>query len=197
MRTTSLLLLSLAITACGSAEPEPVGSETPYLNEIPMLPSMFSDTGAELPSMVDIPNFTILNEQVSGGGYITADQVATLPAKGYTTIINLRHDGERGVAEEVAAAERAGLHYVSVPVGGGDFTLEDAKKVSDAIAAAPGHVLLHCASGGRVSAVWALTRALDEGLTPGEAAHVAQEEGCRPIPESMVERVRTELLETR
>ena len=143
----------------------------------------------ELPHEVDIMNFTILSTQVAGGGAISAEQVSTLPEKGYTTIINLRSEREDGVKAEMAAADAAGLTYVSVPVGGGNFTLEHAKQVSDAIAASSGHVLFHCASGGRVSAVWALTRALNEGLSPEDAGRVAAEEGCRPIPDGMVDRV--------
>lgn len=146
-----------------------------------------------LPGTVDIRNYTILSNQVSGGGAITAEQVATLPDMGYTTIISLRFDRESGVEAEIAAADAAGLTYVSVPVGGSSFTLEHGKQVSDAIAASSGHVLLHCASGGRVSAVWALTRAIDEGLSPEEAGRIANEEGCRPISEGMVNRVVAEL----
>ncbi|MGB0952515.1 MAG: beta-lactamase hydrolase domain-containing protein [Planctomycetota bacterium] len=201
MRTRSLLLLLplLSFAACAGSEPAPEAGagDVPYLSDIPMLGSFFMEDAMDTPTMVDIPNYTILSQQVAGGGFITAEQVATLPGKGYTTVINLQYERESGVAAEIAAAEAAGLQYVSVPVGGGNFTLEHAKQVSDAIAQAPGHVLLHCRSGGRVSAVWALTRALDEGLTPEEAAVVAAEEGCRPIPESMVERVRTELREAR
>ena len=146
-----------------------------------------------LPQEVDILNYTILSNQVAGGGAITAAQVATLPAKGYTTIINLQFEREDGVKAEIAAARAAGLTYVSIPVSGSSFTLEDAARVSKAIDASQGHVLLHCRTGGRVSAVWALTRAWSEGLTPNQAAHVAAEEGCRPIPASMVERVVEEL----
>jgi uncharacterized protein (TIGR01244 family) len=149
------------------------------------------------PQAIDIMNYTILSTQVAGGGAITAEQVTTLPDKGYTTIINLQFEGEDGVKEEMAAADAAGLTYVSVPLGGADFALEHAKQVSGAIAASSGHVLLHCRSGGRVSAVWALMRAIEEGLTPEEAGRVANEEGCRPIPESMVNRVVTELRSAR
>lgn len=201
MRAQSLLLLLpiLSFAACSSSEPaqESNAADVPYLSDIPMIGSLFMEDTMEPPTMVDIPNYTILSHKVAGGGFVTPEQVASLPGKGYTTVINLQFERESGVAAEIAAAGAAGLQYVSVPVGGGDFTLEHAKQVSDAIAEAPGHVLLHCRSGGRVSAVWALTRALDEGLTPDEAAKVAAEEGCRPIPDGMVERVRTELQEAR
>ncbi|MDA0667402.1 MAG: protein tyrosine phosphatase family protein [Planctomycetota bacterium] len=186
MSKAILLLASLLLGAASCSS-----SEIPTGHERPTVGSLFD---SEVPPQeVDIRNYTILSNQVAGGGAISAEQVATLPSKGYTTIINLRFEHEDGVKEEMAAADAAGLTYVSIPVSGSDFTLGHAKRVSDAIAASPGHVLFHCASGGRVTAVWALTRAIEEGLSPEEAARVANEEGCRPIPEPMVHRVVTEL----
>lgn len=196
MSKVFLLFLPLAILlpACSSAEPAAEPNDVPFLSDLPMVGSLFLEGSPEdLPTEVDIPNYTILSEKVAGGGYVTAEQVAGLPGKGYSTIINLRYDREKGVMEEAAAAKAAGLTYVSIPVGGSNFTLEDAKRVAEAIDQSRGKVLLHCASGGRVSAVWGLTRALNEGLTPEEAKRVAAEEGCRPISGSMTERVAQEL----
>ncbi|MFK5955310.1 MAG: protein tyrosine phosphatase family protein [Planctomycetota bacterium] len=186
MSKASLLLASLLLFATSCSSSENTTSSEPQTTG-------FLFDSEEPPQEVAIMNYTILSTQVAGGGAITAEQVATLPEKGYSTIINLQHEDEDGVKDEIAAAEAAGLTYVSVPVGGGDFTLEDAKLVSDAIDASSGHVLFHCRSGGRVTAVWALTRAINEGLSPEEAARVASEEGCRPIPESMIDRVAQEV----
>lgn len=186
MSKASLLLAFLPFLAGSCSSSEPYEN-----NEIQSMRPAYQSEG--LPQRVDIMNYTILSSQVAGGGAISAEQVATLPSKGYTTIISLRSERESGVKEEMAAADAAGLNYVSVPVGGRDFTLEHAKQVSDAIAASSGNVLLHCASGGRVSAVWALTRAIDEGLSPEAAGQVAAKEGCRPIPEGMVDRVVAEV----
>lgn len=188
MRTATLLLATLAAlpAACSSPQPAPVQMES-----LPLLVTLFED---QVPTPIDIPNFTILSEDVGGGGAITAEQVAALPGQGYATIINLQFERESGVKAEAAAARRAGLHYVSIPMGGRDFTLEDAHLAWSAVQQAPGNVLLHCRSGGRVSALWALMRAIDEGLSPEEAMDVAANEGCRPIPDSMVRRVGEQLL---
>ncbi len=180
--SVSLLAIALVFGSCSSpsANYSQDGASAP----------MRAFQGSGPAKAVEIPNFTILSDQVAGGGYIGADQVAELPEKGYTTIINLRYPTESGVAEEAAAAHEAGIAYYSFPVSGGDFTLETADAIRKVIAEQDGHVLLHCASGGRVSAVWALVRALDEGLPPEEAARISNEEGCRPIPQSMQDRVR-------
>ena len=169
--------------ASNGAAPETVSS----LRALP------SDIDPGPPALLDIPNFAVLNGKVSGGGFVTPEQVASLPGLGYTTIINLQHEREPGVQAEMAAAEAAGITYVSIPVSGGTFTLADAHAVALAIDANPGHVLFHCRSGGRVSAVWALTRAINESLSPEEAMQVAAHEGCRPLPDSMIQRVGAQL----
>jgi uncharacterized protein (TIGR01244 family) len=175
-----------------------VNDSTIFMGDVPLLNSLFqssnpNDLNPDLPASLDIPNFTILTGKVSGGGLISAEQVAELPAKGYTTIINLQNENEPGVKEERAAAEAAGITYISIPCSGSNFTLEDGHAVAIALAQNPGHTLFHCRSGGRVSAVWALTRAIVEGLDPEEAADVAANQGCRPIPDRMVQRVVSEL----
>ncbi|MCP4094386.1 MAG: hypothetical protein GY747_13165 [Planctomycetes bacterium] len=175
-----------------------VNESTVFMGEVPILNHLFqssnpNDRDPDLPASLDIPNFTILTGKVSGGGLISAEQVAELPAKGYTTIINLQNESEPGVKEERAAAADAGITYISIPCSGSNFTLEDGYRVAAALAENPGHTLFHCRSGGRVSAVWALTRGIVEGLSPEEAAAVAANEGCRPIPQRMIDRVASEL----
>lgn len=176
------LLLALAFGACSA--PSTGGRH----GEADTTARAFHGDG--LAKAVEIPNFTILSDQVAGGGYVQAEQVAELPAKGYSAIISLRYPTEKGAAEEEAAALEAGIPFYNFPVSGGNFTLETADAIRKVIAEQPGHVLMHCSSGGRVSAVWALVRALDEGLPPEEAARVSNEESCRPIPQSMQDRVR-------
>jgi uncharacterized protein (TIGR01244 family) len=138
---------------------------------------------------LNIVNFTALSNQVAGGGALSASLVAEMPAQGYTTIINLQHPKEDGVAEEEEAANGAELDYVNIPMGGLDFTYEQAQAVVDIVNDADGLVLIHCRSGARVSAIWALAQAIDQNLTSEQAADIARNHGCREIPESMVQRV--------
>jgi uncharacterized protein (TIGR01244 family) len=199
MHKQLLLLLVLPLAAACSSVPffgeqdEAVNPDT--AESLPPTGALFeeSDPDPAPPAFVDILNFTMLDGKVAGGGMISAEQVATLPALGYTTIINLRSEQDEGVPAEIAAAAAAGITYISVPVTKHDFTLADAHAVAMALERNPGHVLFHCRTGGRVSAVWALTRAINEGLSPEEAQQVAAEEGCRPIPQFMVDRVGSEL----
>jgi uncharacterized protein (TIGR01244 family) len=141
------------------------------------------------PATLPIQNFAQLSDTVVGGGALDAYIVPTLPALGYTTIINLQHPEEDGVAAEVAAASEAGIDYISIPMGGLDFTREQALAVASAINSSKGFVILHCRSGARVTAVWALSEALDKNLSAEQATDIARNRGCREIPESMIQRV--------
>lgn len=140
-----------------------------------------AEAGA-LPGWVDAPNFIVLQPGLVGSGPPAPSEISQLQERGYSTIINLRQASEPGVAQERAAAEAAGLHYVSIPMSGSNFALADVNLLRQALAAAPaGDVLLHCGSGSRVGALWAMTRAVEEGLTPNEARALALRAGAAPL----------------
>jgi uncharacterized protein (TIGR01244 family) len=154
------------------------------------------DIAVEMPTLTTLPlvNCVALSDSVVGGGALDAKIAATLPGLGFSTIINLQHPEEDGVAAEAEAAATAGLDYISLPMGGLDFTREQAVAVATTINNAEGFVVIHCRSGARVTAIWALSQAIDKGLSAEEAADMARNHGCREIPESMVQRV-VELLD--
>jgi len=158
---------------------------------------LVDDESAAQDTMVNtlpIVNFAVLSDNVAGGGVLSVDVVSTLPGLGYSTIINLQHAEEDGVAAEEEAVIAADLEYLHLPMGGLDFTREQAVAVANAVNNAEGAVLIHCRSGARVTAVWALAEAIDKGLSAEGAADIARNHGCREIPESMVQRV-VELLD--
>ena len=135
----------------------------------------------DLPGWVQAPNFVVLQPGLVSCGPPAVSEIPQLQERGYSTVINLRQDGEPGVAEERAAAEAAGLHYVSIPISGSNFALADAYALRDALANAPaGDVLLHCGSGSRAGALWALNRAVEEGLKPEDAQALALRAGAAP-----------------
>lgn len=141
-----------------------------------------ADTASGLPSWVAAPNFIVLEPGVAGGGPPALTEIPQLQERGYSTIINLRMPSEAGVAEERAAAEAAGLHYVSIPMTGSNFALADVNALREALASAPpGDVLLHCGSGSRVGALWAMTRAVEQGLAPSDAQALALRSGAAPL----------------
>ena len=103
---------------------------------------------------------------------------------GFVAVIDLRTDDEDRGFDEQKEVERLGMQYVSLPVAGNsDFKFEKAAKLDRLLADFDGPVLLHCGSGNRVGALFALRASLrgasDEdaleegiaaGLTRGKAA---------------------------
>lgn len=123
---------------------------------------------------------------------ITPEDMETIRAAGFTTIICNRPDGE--IPGELHAAhirtlaEAAGFTFIDNPVTGGAITPENVAAQGAAIAAAKGPVLAYCASGNRSSIVWALSQAGQrpvEELIAIPARHGYQLEWLRPQLEAL------------
>ncbi len=86
--------------------------------------------------------------------------LARMAEAGVTTVINRRTPSEMEAVpfDQAAAVERLGMRYVHVPQGGSEFpaTPEALDQVAAAMKEADGKpVLLHCASSGRASHMFA------------------------------------------
>lgn len=130
---------------------------------------------AEIPAAVDpadIPNFQLIRPGLAFGGQPSPDALGRLREMGFRTVINLRTEREGALDEEKVVRDQ-GLEYVWVPVTPGTFGMEDVEAVERILDdPAAGPVLLHCASGNRVAAVWAVIRARD-----GRTRQEAEEDG--------------------
>lgn len=107
--------------------------------------------------------FRTLGPGVLVSAQISADDIATAAAMGVTHVVNNRPDGEEygqpAAAEIESVARAAGLAYHHAPIRG--FPDAEAVQAVGAIleAAKPGDVILmHCKSGMRSTAVWAMAR---------------------------------------
>jgi len=100
------------------------------------------------------------------------EQVA---AAGFVAVVDLRTDGEDRGIDEQSEVERLGMQYVSLPVSGSaDFSFAKAAELDRLLGEFDGPVLLHCGSGNRVGALFALRASLN-----GASADEALEEGTR------------------
>lgn len=110
-----------------------------------------------LPAM----NIKTLSDSYAVSPQITPDDLATIKAEGFTTVINNRPDEE--IASELqdaamrAAVEAAGLTYVVNPVRHSGMTADNLSVQKDGMTA--GKVLAYCASGNRCAIVWSLIMA--------------------------------------
>lgn len=118
---------------------------------------------------------------------IAVEDMTVLAAAGVTTLINHRPDGEAPDqptgAELQAAAEAAGLRYVSIPVRGVPPGEADARATAEASATAGGPVLAFCRSGTRSIMAWAMGEALAGRRKPDELVRLGADAGydLRPL----------------
>lgn len=112
------------------------------------------------PQLAVIQNYTRVAPYVALSGRPGEDGVAAASDTGFRTMIDLRQPDEEGVAAEAAAAEKAGLHYLSMPM---PTEASEAEQFMDAVSAVLNDpsaypILLTCGSANRSAAAWALYR---------------------------------------
>ncbi len=99
-----------------------------------------------------------------------------IAAVGFSTVVDMRSAAEDRGFDEQKEIARLGMAYVLLPIGSaGDITLDNAAVLDQILAENKGPVLLHCASGNRVGALYALREKMhgatnDEALAVGKAA---------------------------
>ena len=111
-------------------------------------------------------DFRRVTDRLSVSPQITPADVAEAKARGFTTIVNNRPDGEApdqpAAAEIEAAARAAGLAYVHVPVRGMP-TPEQVEETRAAILNSEGPVLAFCRTGTRCINTWSIGERLAGG----------------------------------
>ena len=127
-----------------------------------------------------MPDFRHVTDDLSVAPQISVADVAEAAARGFTTIINNRPDGEApdqpASAEIEAAAKAAGLAYVYIPVRGSPGPAE-VEAVRQAVAAADGPVLSFCRSGTRSIVTWSIGQAMSGAMPRGELVELGRAAG--------------------
>ena len=119
--------------------------------------------GAAIPG---IRNFTKVDPTIACGGALALEAFPALKQAGYKSVVNLRGADEPGanVEEHRRAAAAAGLTYIHLPF---TYAAPDATKLDEFLKAVvkPENtpMMLHCASGNRVSVFWAVKRVMIDG----------------------------------
>ncbi len=108
-------------------------------------------------------------------------EIATLGAAGTALLIDNRPDGEEpgqpGSQAEAAAAAKAGLDYLHLPITGGSLTRADVERFREAVRTAEGPVLAHCRSGTRSLTLWAIGEVLAGNLAPEDLLDYGAQKG--------------------
>ncbi len=125
---------------------------------------------------LDIPNFGAPTDNVLTGGRPRIEDLQSASAQGVRKIVNLCPHAEDPGYDEPAVVAQLGMAYENIPVaGGGDLTRENAEKLARSLQGVDGPVLVHCASGNRVGALFALKshhldgKPVEDALADGRA----------------------------
>ncbi len=125
---------------------------------------------------------TLLGGQPSDAGY------RSLAGSGYKTVIDLRPAAETGAKKNADLVAAAGMKYINIPIAGpAGLTRESVAKFSESLAKSEDKIVVHCASGNRVGALYGLKAHWLDGATPEQALAIAKEAGMTGLEDVVTE----------
>ncbi len=155
----AMLVLTVVLSACAT---RPVST-----------PSTYADTAHR-------------DERLLVGAQPSQLDLQALAKAGTRSVLNIRTNEEMAELDfdEAAVAKELGLRYRQMPVGGAEhpFTPEHLATFAAEMESADGSVLLHCASGGRASQVYAAWLVKYRNHTPQQAMEKLKAFGAWPLP---------------
>ena len=108
---------------------------------------------------------------------------------GYSTVIDMRAPDEDRGLDEPRTIEALGMTYVAFPIASADdISFEKAAELDEILRGADGPILVHCASGNRVGALFAL-RARNNGADSEDALAIGKAAGLTRLEEVVLERL--------
>lgn len=166
---TILLLSIISIPSLTCAEPAPQAQ-----------PTVESESASSAAPAELLRNGKAPFDDILTGGQPTPEQFQGLADLGYRTVINMRSTGESG-STRASTVEALGMTYVALPIAGAqDVSEANARKLASALEANEHPVVVHCASGNRVGALFALKayyvdgESAEDALAVGKAAGVTR-----------------------
>lgn len=143
----------------------------------------------EFPMSLPIPNLLFVEPNHYAGGYVSPEALAEVKAAGITHVIDMLPEHEHGGFDEAALAAELGLYYAHLPiVGGHDLNRANAEALHSLLAASgESPVLVHCMSGNRVGALFALRAYWLQGMSAVEALAVGRRYGLTKLEPLVVQ----------
>lgn len=127
--------------------------------------------------------------QTISTGQPDSEVLSAIADAGYVAIIDMRAADEDRGFDEASAVTGLGMSYVPLPVASADdISFDKARELDRILAGFDGPVLVHCGSGNRVGAIFAL-REKNNGATTEEALAVGKTAGMtrlRPVVEKIL-----------
>lgn len=184
-------LVPFLMLGCRAETPPPETSAPPP--QATATPPVEADTesGAPAGEAIAIRNAKTPAEGILAGGQPTVEQFEQAARAGYRTVVNLRAPGEQGSWDEAAKAAELGVRYVAIPIAGPDgLTADNARKLAEVVddpEALP--AMVHCASGNRVGALFALKAHHVDGESADSALAIGREAGLTSLEDAVKERL--------
>jgi len=118
-----------------------------------------------------VPNWRMVEPGIYSSGQPAPDDWRDVAQAGVAAVVNLRPVSEQPGVDEGAAVRAQGLEYHNLPIdSAADLDDEHVSRFGALIARLRGRgVLVHCGSGNRVGAMFALSRAREPGVTLQQA----------------------------
>lgn len=156
-----ILILATAVVLAGSASANNDGSDTIVFIQADELSA---------------GNVAPLHVRFVASGQPDEAALRAIADAGFVAVVDLRSVNEDRGLDEQATINRLGMSYASLPISGAaDITFDNATVLDLILANYEGRVLVHCLSGNRVGALYALREKLlgasfDDALAVGKAA---------------------------
>lgn len=133
--------------------------------------------------MPEIPNARQPAPGLLIGGQPEQSDLRAAREAGVRTVVNLRGEGEFTQWDEAALAEELGMDYVHIPIASPDDLDAEAVSALDRALSESGDepTLVHCASGNRVGALFALRAAFLHEHSDEEAMRIGREHGLTSL----------------
>ncbi len=134
-------------------------------------------------ALIMLPNFQVPLDSVLTGGQPTVDQIKQAAETGFKAVVNLRTDNELpDPAQELTWVEGAGMKYFHIPISvPEDFTPQKTEVFADMLSKPENYpLIIHCKSGERVGAMFALKafhideKEIEEALLIGKMAGMSK-----------------------
>ncbi|MEE2757486.1 MAG: protein tyrosine phosphatase family protein [Myxococcota bacterium] len=140
--------------------------------------------------MINIPNACWPKDDLLVGGQPSRDDLNAARDAGFKTIVNIRGLGEDGTDWEPDFVNGLGLNYHHIPVSGPmDLTEEKAQLLMETIESSRYPLMIHCASGNRVGALFAINAFIRGGVSRADALQIGTDAGLtklRPFVEGLL-----------
>lgn len=144
----------------------------------------------------DLPNARQPEVNLLTGGQPSRACLKAASAAGYHTVVNLCPPGEFDDFDEAQAVRELGMNYVCIPIAGlPDLTPAAAEALDEVLKEADDRpVLVHCASGNRVGALFALRAGFRQGMNVNDALSCGEAAGLAapPLREAVRERLQAQ-----